>query len=438
MAIALPSINQNIRSILYVRISSIILIYAGALALNAFYIQSIGSGIGVYSGLFQITTISQLLDFFDTDLLYFHTDDKLTIGYQVSLFAFLKNINVKKIFLSIADSLSKVLISFSHFIGHLIYKLFLFIILTISLYLIVRIRELDYSSVIVPLNNFISNGTVIYFSHKLLMGSAWFLIGYFSYLYLLPKSVVLKINSSSFLKIFIFLFTIFIVKSILETLIYDYVATSINEFNYYNIMTSAGGKPCTCGYTTPASPSNVNPANALIMAVATAGAFKLGTKVPTLTTKAFCGGILAGSLGIATSNITNNLTSNSGKYNFISKDEVMDILTDALSLTGNDAIDLLIVIQSFQRLQFLFITLICYNILFTRINLAKLESFLSRFLPLNIVRWYVKSMALYQKSSLFFLICLIILLLFCNYYSIYYLGFFIDNFDDIVNLCSKK
>nr|YP_010977165.1 NADH dehydrogenase subunit 2 [Daedaleopsis confragosa]WNZ34370.1 NADH dehydrogenase subunit 2 [Daedaleopsis confragosa] len=64
VAIALPSINQNIRSILYVRISSIIFIYAGALALNAFYIQSIGSGIGIYSGLFQVTSISQLLDFF--------------------------------------------------------------------------------------------------------------------------------------------------------------------------------------------------------------------------------------------------------------------------------------------------------------------------------------------------------------------------------------
>ena len=62
VAIALPSINQNIRSILYVRISSIIFIYAGALAFNAFYIQSIGSGIGIYSGLFQVTTISQLLD----------------------------------------------------------------------------------------------------------------------------------------------------------------------------------------------------------------------------------------------------------------------------------------------------------------------------------------------------------------------------------------
>ena len=62
VAIALPSINQNIRSILYVRISSIIFIYAGALAFNAFYIQSIGSGIGIYSGLFQVTTISQLLE----------------------------------------------------------------------------------------------------------------------------------------------------------------------------------------------------------------------------------------------------------------------------------------------------------------------------------------------------------------------------------------
>ena len=63
VAIALPSFNQNISKILYVRISSIIFIYAGALSFNAFYIQSIGSGIGIYSGLFQVTTITQFLDF---------------------------------------------------------------------------------------------------------------------------------------------------------------------------------------------------------------------------------------------------------------------------------------------------------------------------------------------------------------------------------------
>ena len=62
MAIALPVFNRNISSISFTRITSIIFIYAGALSFNALYIQSIGSGIGIYSGLFQITLISQLFD----------------------------------------------------------------------------------------------------------------------------------------------------------------------------------------------------------------------------------------------------------------------------------------------------------------------------------------------------------------------------------------
>jgi NADH-ubiquinone oxidoreductase chain 2 len=60
VAIALPSIN--ISPNLYLRISSLLLLYTGALTFNAFYIQSIGSGIGIYSGLFQITLFTQLFD----------------------------------------------------------------------------------------------------------------------------------------------------------------------------------------------------------------------------------------------------------------------------------------------------------------------------------------------------------------------------------------
>ena len=56
--------SKYISSILFTRIASIVFIYAGALSLNAFYIQSIGSGIGIYSGLFQVSTVSQLLDTF--------------------------------------------------------------------------------------------------------------------------------------------------------------------------------------------------------------------------------------------------------------------------------------------------------------------------------------------------------------------------------------
>lgn len=64
VAIALPSFKKQLYPILFIRISSIIFLYAGALSFNALYIQSIGSGIGIYSGLFHITIISQFLEVF--------------------------------------------------------------------------------------------------------------------------------------------------------------------------------------------------------------------------------------------------------------------------------------------------------------------------------------------------------------------------------------
>ena len=64
VVMAIPSLKTQISSILFQRLSSIILIYAGALSFNALYIQSIGSGIGIYSGLFHVTFISQVLDIF--------------------------------------------------------------------------------------------------------------------------------------------------------------------------------------------------------------------------------------------------------------------------------------------------------------------------------------------------------------------------------------
>lgn len=62
VAKALPLIR--ISSIHFTRISAIILLLSGILSLNILYIQSIGSGIGIYSGLFQITNISQTIEIF--------------------------------------------------------------------------------------------------------------------------------------------------------------------------------------------------------------------------------------------------------------------------------------------------------------------------------------------------------------------------------------
>ena len=64
VAKALPLLNKQISSIHFTRIASIIFIYTGAITLNCLYIQSIGSGIGIYSGLFHITPISQLMEIF--------------------------------------------------------------------------------------------------------------------------------------------------------------------------------------------------------------------------------------------------------------------------------------------------------------------------------------------------------------------------------------
>src|ERR1700734_3461416 len=64
VAKALPLLNKQISSIHFTRIASIIFIYTGAITLNCLYIQSIGSGIDIYSGLFHITQISQLIEIF--------------------------------------------------------------------------------------------------------------------------------------------------------------------------------------------------------------------------------------------------------------------------------------------------------------------------------------------------------------------------------------
>jgi NADH-ubiquinone oxidoreductase chain 2 len=64
VAKALPFISSHVSNIYFTRISTMVFIYAGVLSFNTFYIQSIGSGIGIYSGLFHITNISVLIEFF--------------------------------------------------------------------------------------------------------------------------------------------------------------------------------------------------------------------------------------------------------------------------------------------------------------------------------------------------------------------------------------
>ena len=64
LIVAMALHSKYITPILFTRIGAIVFIYSGALSFNALYIQLIGSGIGIYSGLFHVTTVSQFLDIF--------------------------------------------------------------------------------------------------------------------------------------------------------------------------------------------------------------------------------------------------------------------------------------------------------------------------------------------------------------------------------------
>nr|YP_008854724.1 hypothetical protein Gasi_Mp14 [Ganoderma sinense]AHA41724.1 hypothetical protein Gasi_Mp14 [Ganoderma sinense] len=91
------------------------------------------------------------------------------------------------------------------------------------------------------------------------------------------------------------------------------------------------------------------------MVAAMAGVYKLAQKSPSVAGKLWVGGIGAGAVVIATKNISNNLSIDIGKTNLISNSNLMDTLKDMLNLTGNNALDLLNLIQHFQRLQLFFI-----------------------------------------------------------------------------------
>ena len=65
MALAISYSNKNeINNLIYIRISSIVFIFAGILSINIFYTGPIGYGIGIYGGLFQITNFSSFADIF--------------------------------------------------------------------------------------------------------------------------------------------------------------------------------------------------------------------------------------------------------------------------------------------------------------------------------------------------------------------------------------
>jgi NADH-ubiquinone oxidoreductase chain 2 len=64
LLIAIPLYSSTITPTLLTRITSIILLFSAAISFNRLYVQAIGSGLGLYSGLFHVTTVTQAMEMF--------------------------------------------------------------------------------------------------------------------------------------------------------------------------------------------------------------------------------------------------------------------------------------------------------------------------------------------------------------------------------------
>ena len=58
LLVAIPLFSYRITPSLFNRITSVVLIYSALLSFNGLYVESLASGVGIYSGLFHVTTVS--------------------------------------------------------------------------------------------------------------------------------------------------------------------------------------------------------------------------------------------------------------------------------------------------------------------------------------------------------------------------------------------
>ena len=63
LLLAIP-LYSKITPTLLTRITAIILLFSAAMSFNSLFVQAIGSGLGLYSGLFHVTNVTQFMEVF--------------------------------------------------------------------------------------------------------------------------------------------------------------------------------------------------------------------------------------------------------------------------------------------------------------------------------------------------------------------------------------
>jgi hypothetical protein len=169
----------------------------------------------------------------------------------------------------------------------------------------------------------------------------------------------------------------------------DYYHTFSESTDLFNYLGEDGNKTSgqdnqttstTSGQANLPSMYTGRPTDGLIGATGLAGGLKLAQSQPTVAGKlaCVCGGIGAGCLSILGKNISGNISENMFKKNLLSTEELANLI--GLQLSGNDFLDLLSVIQFYQKLTFIFLGLICYYLIILSISDSYVETKLNKYL----------------------------------------------------------
>ena len=330
------------------------------------------------------------------------------------------------------------MVKFNFLIRGYKYSLIISIVTCIFIFLLVININLDYNVIIGKIDCILSNKILIYICRKLMLFSFWFYFGLFAFNNLITNKLRSKILKIGFIKLFFIFFVIFLFwLNLVETLLQFYLP--LDSWITSDYIWMADNKT-TSGSNTPTPSNSNNAGDAAIMAVALGGAsiIAANTATPQGKTAVLAGGVALGATTIVAKNIASNLRSEIGQTKKLISDDLTQYLNDMFELTGNNAIDLLNIIYLFQKLQFCFVIFTLYNFVLGNINEVKLESFLVKILPFKLVKLYIRSLIYFKKSSNIIVLSLLILLVISNYLSYYYLGFFIENLDSIINLYFKK
>lgn len=311
---------------------------------------------------------------------------------------------------------------------------------------------------------------------KICIFTLYFSFGVFLYLKIInnskytPPVIQIWIQKLSLFELIIIIFTIINILQLMDFIILDYFNIQKYDLNSFsnNMLPSSINKDSTpvesfsqtttttTIYNSSTNPQPITPAqpaqpsaqgnndllNGGIMATAVGAGVKYAATTPGVGGKlAVIGSALAlGGAGIVVANVTGNVSTDLGKKknSFLADSSINDSLADLFNLTGNNAIDLLNMIQFFLNLQIFLIVFIIYNFLLLSINESKIENLLLKFLSLKTVNMIIKYLIFSRKTIKILIICSFVLLLISSIYSSYYLNFYILNLDSIIDLYLKK